>query len=108
MRVLQQSRTEGVANGTGLIPKHARQQTNDTIDHDHRRKLPARQHVIADRQLIRDKMFPDSLVIPLIMAAYEDQMLLLGQFLRFALREAFALRTHQDNTRGWRIGRLDR
>ena len=103
MRMLEKSGAEGVRDRRGLVSEDAGQEAYDAVHDDHRRQFAARQHIIADRELVGYQMLTDALIIPFIMAADEDQMLLLRQLLSDALRIRDALRAHEDDARLYRL-----
>src|SRR5579884_1248770 len=51
--------------------QHAREQATYCINNNHRSKFAARQHEIADRDFICDKMLPYTLIHAFIVTAYE-------------------------------------
>jgi len=88
--------------------QHPRQQPHHGIDHHSRRQRAVRQHIVADRQLIRDQPLAHPLIHALVLAANEDQMSCLRKRPGVALRKLPSLRGHQDDPRIRRPHRLDR
>ena len=68
-------------------PRTRGQQPGHGIDHHEGRRLPAGEHVVADRQLAVDEALAQALVHPLVVAAEQHQVLLQGQLRRQLLVE---------------------
>ena len=65
-----------IVDGALFGPQHAGKLAHHRIDDHHRRKLSARQHIIAKRDLVIRKVIR-ALVNALVMAAHEQQSLVL-------------------------------
>ena len=93
-----------------LDQEHPWQQPRAGVDHDARRELAARQHVVADRQFLVDQLLDQPLIDALVASGKQQKPGPLGQLSRPGLRERPALRAHVNHRtarRQPRPGRLD-
>ena len=70
VRVLQQAVDEGLLVARGVVAHDSWHKTGDGLYDDEGRRLAAREHVVADRQVVVDDG-PHSLVDALVTAAQE-------------------------------------
>ncbi len=78
----------------GFLIQHTLHQTGNGIDHAECRQLTAGQHIIADGDIFRTQQLQRAFIHALIVAAEEDQVLLLRKLLRKALIKAASLGGH--------------
>jgi len=97
VRVFQQSRGVGIIHGTIRVTKDAGEQAGNGIDQDQCRELPPGQHIIADRDFIRDQVLPDPLIDALVAAAEKRKVRMLDQFEGHFLGEEAPLRGEQND-----------
>ena len=93
----QQTILERIGQRRSLVPQRTRQQPDDGIRHDGRRKLAATEHIIPHRDLPRNQMLADTVVHPLVMPTENHQVFLTGKLIRHLLRKRFAIRRRKDN-----------
>lgn len=80
MGILNQAGSMQVVHSTGGVAQHIGQKTGNSIDQDKSREFATRQHVVADRDLIADQVFPDAFVYALIAPAEQRQARQPGKF----------------------------
>ena len=84
---VQQPARERVARHRRLVADHARHEPRDRVDDHQRRQLAARQHVVADRQLLGRQAAPHPLVHPFVAAAQHHDVPQPAQPLGVGVRE---------------------
>ena len=85
--------------------KHARAQAAHAVRHHQRRKLAAREHVISNRDFFVRQRLNDALVDALVMAAHQQEAVLLGKLLALFLCKRRARSRHENNV-GPRMARF--
>ncbi len=96
VRILQQSLLETLLDQRAFIAQHARQQPHAGVDQRQRRRLAARQHEVAEADLLRPPRLEDPLVDALVAPAKRDQPRTGGEFARPRLIEAASARRQID------------
>ena len=104
---IQQSAAERVVGHRLLVADDSGHEARDRVEDDERRQFPARQHVVANRQLLGHAP-PDPIVESFVSAAQEHDVLVSAQPPRLRLHEPFALRRRQDHRERRAARRLDR
>ncbi len=94
--ILQQARRVRLLCG-GVWRQHARHEAAHGIHHHHRRQLAARQHIVADGELVGRQMRAHPLVNAFIVAAEQRDARLRRQLARDGLRENAPGRVEQDD-----------
>jgi hypothetical protein len=84
-----------------LRTQNAGKQARNGVHDDHRRELPAGQHVVADRKLVVHEMLADSLVDSFIASAQQDQVFQAAVLRGYFLPEQPTLRAQQYDPRFW-------
>ena len=97
--VLQQTRREGVAQRRLRRPNDAGHQSSYRVDHHHRGKLAAAEHVVADADLVGRQVSANALVHTLVPTADEDEVPVPRQLLDHGLGQPSALGGHQHHRR---------
>ena len=73
LRTFEEIATETVIGGRLRIAEHPRQQSHHRIYHDHRRDRAIGQHIIANRNLVIDKVLDDAMIDSLVVTANNDR-----------------------------------
>ena len=98
LRVLEPARPMALAGVALGVRQHARHHAADTVRDDHRAELAAREHKVADGQLLVHARLDEALIHALIMAADEHELVIVGlELARLRLRERLPLRGEVDH-----------
>ena len=84
---------------TFVAGEHARNHARNRVRNNQRRQFAAREHIIADRNLLRLQFFYNTLVHTLIMAAQQRNIIQLCKFFHTLLGKRFALGRKIDQMR---------
>src|SRR4051794_6300716 len=90
MRMIEQTILEGVVLHRVLTSDDAGNEPRHRLEHDESGNLSAREHVIADRDLLRGGALDDALVDPLVAAGDQDEPWLCRKLLHELLIEPAA------------------
>src|SRR5262245_45882370 len=94
--VVERAALERLALRGLLVAEHARDQAHDGLGDAQRRELAAREHEVAERDLVPRERVAQALVEALVAAAQEEQALLTGEDPGRGLAEGRAVRGQQD------------
>ena len=97
MRVVEQSGLEGLGDRRLVVSQDSGNQAHDGVGQHQRPQDAVGQDVVADRDLVVDKVIGHALVDTLVMPAEEDEMLRLGILADDRLLERPSLRGEEDH-----------
>ena len=80
-----------IAQCTLFIADYARNEPHNGICHHRSSQLTAREHIVADADFTRDKMFADAIVNAFIMSAKHDKVTFQRKVVGYMLVERFAI-----------------
>src|SRR3990170_534320 len=107
LRMLEQAPRERIPRGRPLVAQGAGQKPRHRFAYDQRRRLAARQHVVADGQLLVHEMLAHPFVHALVAPAHQHEVRPLGELAGHLLSETAPSRVEQDDPRSRRPERLD-
>ena len=81
---------KGVGQGRCLVGEHTGDEADDAVGQECRRDFAAAYHEVSHGDLAGDEVFADALVDALVVAAQNDDVLLEGELVGYALGEDFS------------------
>ena len=90
-RRLEQIVLKGIVERTLFIADGTRNESHNGIGNHRSREFAPGEHIVADGNFLRDQMFADAIIHPLVVPAQDNQILCQRQGVCQGLREDFAV-----------------